>query len=169
MDSDNLFDRSWRDIAPPPSPAIKPKPRLKSAARPFYQNGRAACWPLPSLDQVWQGVMSLVQPFPTQMMLRQQCRLLGFDGNEARVSTTSQPLLKMVSDRLPNLEAAFTEFYGHPVTVSLEIVPAGEVPPVVMAPSQTPTPPPPVTGLPQSLGWEGSMAQSRSDYGFFGD
>jgi len=112
-------------------------------------------------------VLPLVKPLPTQLLLRQQCRLLGFDGNEARVVTTSQPLFKIVSDRLPNIEAAFTEFYGHPVTVSLAIVPAGELPPVVMAPSQTPTPPPPVTGLPQSLDWEGSMAQSRSDYGFF--
>ena len=155
MASDSLFDLMGGNAPRPPSPTTKGKPILKSAARPLYQNGRAVCLPLSFLDQIWQGVMSLTQPFSTQLMLRQQCRLLGFDGNEARVATTSQPLFQMASDRLPNMEAAFTEFYGHPVKVSLEIVPAGEVPPVVTAPHA-------------AVGWEGSMAQSRSDYGFFG-
>ena len=96
----------------------------------------------PALDQIWLDVLALVQPFSTQMMLRQQCRLLAFDGDEARISTWSQPLFKMASDRLPNVERAFTELYSHPIKVNLEVV-AVEVLPVVPTHSEAIAPPQP--------------------------
>jgi len=123
--------------------------------------------PLSALDQIWQDVLPLVQPFSTQMMLRQQCRLLAFDGNDARMGTSSQPLLKMASDRLPNMEAAFAGFYNRPIKVSLEVVSADEWLPVAKMPLEAIAPPQPVTDLPRHSDWAGSVSQSRSDYGFF--
>ena len=124
--------------------------------------------PLSALDQIWQDVLPLVQPFSSQMMLRQQCRLLAFDGWQVWIGTTSQPLLKMATDRLPNLEAAFAGFYNRPIKVSLAIALADELLPVVPTHPEVPAPPPPATDLPQSVDWPGSMSESRRDYGFFG-
>jgi len=83
------------------------------------------------LDQLWQDVLTLVTPFPTQMMLRQQCRLLDFDGWTARIGTTSLPLFKMANDRMPNIELAFAQLCDHPIKVSLEVVPVNASVPVV--------------------------------------
>lgn len=78
--------------------------------------------PATDLGRVWQDILALVQPFSTQTMLRQQCRLIAFNGTEARIGTTSQPLFKMAKDRLPNIEVAFTKLCNQPVRVSLEVV-----------------------------------------------
>jgi len=136
------------------------KPVLKQAVQPVPP-------PLFALDLLWQDVLPLVQPFSTQMMLTQQCRLLDFDGWTARIGTTSQPLFKMAKDRLPNIEAAFAQLCDHPIRASLEIVPVDASMPVVTAPPDAPTPPQPVIDLPRPPDWAGSMSQSRSDYGFF--
>lgn len=92
----------------------------------------------PDLSQTWQEVLALVQPFSTQMMLRQQCRLLAFNGSEARIGTTSQPLFKMAKDRLPNIEVAFTKLCNQPIRVSLEVVAADASTPVVTVSPETP-------------------------------
>lgn len=97
---------------PPAEPTLPPTPRTSSADV--------------DLDQVWQKVLGLVQPYSTQIMLRQQCQLLGFNGQEARIGARSQKLFNMAKERLPNVEAAFTQFCQHPVRVSLEVMLAGE-------------------------------------------
>ncbi|MBL1178967.1 DNA polymerase III subunit gamma/tau [Pantanalinema sp. GBBB05] len=78
------------------------------------------------LEQVWQKVLGLVQPYSTQIMLRQQCQLLGFNGQEARIGARSQKLFSMAKERLPNVEAAFAQFCQHPVRVGLEVMLAGD-------------------------------------------
>jgi len=75
------------------------------------------------LNFLWQEALALVTPLSTQMMLRQQCRLLDFDYGVARIGTTSPHLFKMASDRLPNIEAAFTKLRNQPIRAILEIVP----------------------------------------------
>jgi DNA polymerase III subunit gamma/tau len=102
------------------------------------------------LAEIWQQVLSQVQPYSTQIMLRQQCYLLAFNGREARVGTKSQPLFKMAKDRLPNVEAAFAKCFQNTIRVSLEVIPGGAVLPSTVSeipstygngsqpPSQTP-------------------------------
>jgi len=141
-------------------PKRKPVLKSKKEAHPVPP-------PLSALDLLWQNVLTLVQPFSTQMMLKQQCRLLAFDGWEARIGTPSQPLFKMANTRMSNLELAFGELYNHPVQARLQVVSADEWTPVVPIPPETPTPPQPVIDLPRPPDWAGSMSESRSDYGFF--
>jgi len=118
----------------------------------------------PALDQIWLDVLALVQPFSTQVMLRQQCRLLAFDGLQARIGTYSPPLFKMANSRMSNLELAFERVFSRPIQTVLEVVP---VVPAVTAPPDAIAPPKISTDLPQSVDWLGSMAESRRDYGFF--
>jgi DNA polymerase III subunit gamma/tau len=74
------------------------------------------------LSQIWQQVLGLVQPFSTRTMLKQQCHLIAFGGQEARIGTKSQKLFRMAQERMPNIEAAFTQLCHQSVRVSLEVV-----------------------------------------------
>jgi DNA polymerase III subunit gamma/tau len=74
------------------------------------------------LSQIWQQVLGLVQPFSTRTMLKQQCHLIAFSGQEARIGTKSQKLFRMAQERMPNIEAAFTKLCNQAVRVSLEVV-----------------------------------------------
>ena len=130
-------------VAPPPSQAIPVPDLAVSAVEPEPANGEApeaatASGSATDLSQTWQDVLALVQPFSTQMMLRQQCRLLAFSGNEARIGTTSQPLFKMAKDRLPNIEVAFTKLCNQPIRVSLEVVAVDASTPVTTVSPETP-------------------------------
>ena len=132
--------------------------------KPILKNKfRTEAHPIPpsGLDLLWLDVLALVQPFSTQTMLRQQCRLLAFDGLQARIGTPSHPLFKVANTRMANLETAFGKVFNRPIQTILEVVP------VVPTPRQTPAPPPPVTDLPRPLDWKGSLSESRRDYGFF--
>lgn len=72
-------------------------------------------------EEVWLEVINLVQPTSTQTLLRQHCSLLAFDGTYAVVALKSSPLLKIVSDRLGNLEKAFEVHCGRRITISLQV------------------------------------------------
>ena len=72
-------------------------------------------------EQVWQQVLNQIQPYATQVLLRQHCHLLNFAGSTARVGITSQPLLKLAQNRKANIEAAFETVCHHKVSVSLEV------------------------------------------------
>jgi len=135
------------------------KPILKSKFR-------SEVHPVPSsdLDLLWFDVLALVEPFSTQMLLRQQCTLVAFDGLQARIGTYSPPLFKMANSRMSNLELAFERVFSRPIQTVLEVVP---VVPAVTAPPDAIAPPKISTDLPQSVDWLGSMAESRRDYGFF--
>lgn len=106
-----------------PSPA--PEPPATSEAPPQTPPPATPTGEV-DLEQVWQKVLGLVQPYSTQIMLRQQCQLLGFNGQEARIGARSQKLFNMAKERLPNVEAAFTQFCQHPVRVGLEVMLAGD-------------------------------------------
>ncbi|MGG6296703.1 DNA polymerase III subunit gamma/tau [Leptolyngbya sp. AN02str] len=137
-------------IAPPPSipesvpaPAVPTQPAPAHPPTPAPSTATAApAQPAPAasvnLDQTWQEVLSLVQPFSTQTMLRQQCRLLAFNGKEARIGTMSQPLFKMVRDRMPNIETAFKTLCQQPVQVSLEVVSVAEATEAAVTPRPQP-------------------------------
>ena len=135
------------------------KPILKTKFRTEVQ-------PVPpsGLDLLWLDVLALVLPFSSQVMLRQQCRLMAFDGLQARIGTSSPHLFKMANSRMSNLETAFGKVFNRPIQTALEVVP---VVPAAIAPPDAIAPPKLSTDLPRPADWLGSMSQSRSDYGFF--
>ncbi|PZV06812.1 MAG: hypothetical protein DCF22_23105, partial [Leptolyngbya sp.] len=109
-------------IAPQPDPVLQPSP-------------------LPSgLENTWQQVISQIQPYSTQVMVRQQCHLVGFDGEQARLAVSTQQLFKMAQGKLPNIEVAFEQVFGQKIRISLEVAAPG----TQMSPTpQAQTPPPP--------------------------
>ncbi len=109
-------------IAPPPQPGLQP-PTLPS-----------------SLETTWQEVILQIQPYSTQVMVRQQCHLVAFDGEQARLAVSTQPLFKMAQGKLPNIEAAFEQVFGQKIRISLEVAPPGTRP-TATPPAQTPPPP----------------------------
>lgn len=72
------------------------------------------------LIELWEKVISVLEPLGTRSLMQQQGNLLSFDGRIARVEISSRPLFKMASDRVSNVEAAFYKVLGHEVEVYLE-------------------------------------------------
>lgn len=75
------------------------------------------------LEQVWQQVLAHLQPHATLVLLRQQCRLLAFDKTVAVacIGISSQPLLKLATSKLPNIEAAFEQVFKQKVKVNFQV------------------------------------------------
>jgi DNA polymerase-3 subunit gamma/tau len=73
-----------------------------------------------AMQEIWQQVLEHLQPFATQALLRQHCQLISFEGLIAHVGVSSQPLMKLAQERLPNIEAAFEAVYKSKVKVSLK-------------------------------------------------
>ena len=107
------------------------------------------------LAKTWQQVLANIEPPGTQALLSQHGTLQGFDGEEVQIGIRSQPLFKMVKDRLPNVEAAFVRIFGKPVRVNLQVMgevivasPVSELTlpakPRLPAPPEIVSPPPPV-------------------------
>ncbi len=80
------------------------------------------------LEQVWEEVLERVQPSSTGTMLRQQCKLMAFNGEHARISARSPNLFKMVKDRISRIEKALQSVYQRPIKVTLEVLPGNESP-----------------------------------------
>ena len=105
---------------PAPTPASTPAPAPTPQAAPSPQPAPTAA----DLEQTWQQVLSLVQPNSTQILLRQQCLLLSYTGKEARIGIKAAPLMGLAKSRLSNIEAAFQQFTGQHVRVTLEVADA---------------------------------------------
>lgn len=91
----------------------------------------------PDLDEIWQKVILHLHPPGTQALLRQQGRLLSFNGQKAQISISSQPLFKMAQARLPNVEAAFEKAFNCQVQASLAVVASpGEIAPTTTSDSR---------------------------------
>ena len=75
-----------------------------------------------SLSNLWQKVLSALEPRGTQMLMSQQGILLAFDGVGAKVGFKSASLQKMARERVPNLEKALASIFNRPIKVSLEVV-----------------------------------------------
>jgi DNA polymerase III subunit gamma/tau len=102
-----------------------------------------------NVHQIWQDVLALMQPFSTQIMLRQQCHLIAFNGQEARIGVNSQPLFKMAKDRVANIEAAFQQYTNQVIRVTLEVA-APTAQPEAIAPSTPNAPPTPAKEQPST-------------------
>lgn len=105
--------------------------------------------PPADLAQIWQDVLSLMHPPSTAILLRQQCRLLGFDGQTARIGVNSQPLFNMAKSKLPNIEAAFAKLQNETVRVTLEVAGGSEAF-AVSSPDSVPPAPPASAAPPQA-------------------
>ncbi|MDJ0707222.1 MAG: DNA polymerase III subunit gamma/tau [Leptolyngbyaceae cyanobacterium MO_188.B28] len=92
------------------------------------------------LQEAWRQVIAKLQPFGTQALLRQQGRLLSFDGQTARIGINSKQLFKMAQGRVPNMEAAFEQVFTRKIKVSLEVAVSETEP--VSAPAAAPPPAP---------------------------
>ncbi|TAG72676.1 MAG: DNA polymerase III subunit gamma/tau [Oscillatoriales cyanobacterium] len=71
------------------------------------------------LDKVWLQVLDRVRPHGTQSLLRQHGQLVMFSNDTAYVKISSQPLLNMVKDKVPNIEEAFLQVFNSRVAVKV--------------------------------------------------
>ena len=107
-------------------------------------------------QQIWDKVVSCLQPPTTQALLKQQCHLINFDGMSAIVGVSSAQLQKMTQQKVPNIEAAFAQVCQRKVRVQLEVASAkknannnvnnslASIPqPLAEAPANKPQQPPP--------------------------
>ena len=62
-----------------------------------------------------------MRPHGTQSLLRQHGQLVIFSNDSAYVKISSQPLLKMVKDKVANLEEAFVQVFNRQVTVKVGV------------------------------------------------
>ncbi|MBW4519230.1 MAG: DNA polymerase III subunit gamma/tau [Scytolyngbya sp. HA4215-MV1] len=112
------------EIVPEPTPEAIPQPSHTPAnIEPATTVSTETPKPDAETDLValWKQIIKNTQPPGTQALLRQQGHLLAFNGREARVAVSSQPLFKMFQERLPNVEAAFLKVFERKVKVSLEV------------------------------------------------
>ncbi|PSB47984.1 DNA polymerase III subunit gamma/tau, partial [filamentous cyanobacterium Phorm 6] len=73
------------------------------------------------LNRVWEQVLDRVRPHGTQSLLRQHGQLVIFSNDSAYVKISSQPLLKMVKDKVANIEEAFVQVFNRQVTVKVGV------------------------------------------------
>lgn len=73
------------------------------------------------LEQVWQQVLTHLQPNSTRALLRQMGQLVQFDGNVARIGMKSPKWCDQAKAYLPNIRAAFQETFKRGVEVRLEL------------------------------------------------
>ena len=133
----------------PPAPLHHPPEPPPSPPEPATETSGPS---LLNLPDIWQQVIACLQPPATQALLRQQCRLLTYDGADVRISVTSRPLFKLVQTRLANVEVAFEQAFQRKVRVSLEI--ASESEPVA--------PPPPSSTSPSTAASPAAPPQPQS-------
>ncbi|MEX0270637.1 DNA polymerase III subunit gamma/tau [Leptolyngbyaceae cyanobacterium UHCC 1019] len=108
--------------------------------------------PLPTLpsdlETTWQQVILQIQPFSSQVMVRQRCHLVAFDGEQARLAVSTPPLLKLAQEKLPNIELAFEQVFGQKIRITLEVAAPGQQ--VIVEPqAQAPPPVPPAHPQPK--------------------
>ncbi|MDK3159234.1 DNA polymerase III subunit gamma/tau [Kamptonema cortianum] len=113
---------------PADSPAVIPDPQPVATASETenYQD----------LKSLWEQVLSHIQPFSTQTLIRQHGRLASFKANRAQVGIRTMALLKMVQGKERNIAEAFNQVIQASVTVAL--IPDPESVKATPQPSQEP-------------------------------
>ena len=107
--------------ASPTSTSVQPVVSDVSTANPIdSEEPMDAIASSNNIEAIWKKVLSAVQPFTTQALLRQHCHLISFEGAIAHVGVSSQPLLDLAQKKLPNIEAAFEAVYKSKVKVTLK-------------------------------------------------
>ena len=73
------------------------------------------------LNRVWQQVLDRIRPHGTQSLLRQHGQLVILNHDTAHVKISSQPLLNMVKDKVPNIEEAFLQVFNRRIAVKVAV------------------------------------------------
>ncbi|MGC9526289.1 MAG: GIY-YIG nuclease family protein [Limnospira sp.] len=81
--------------------------------------------PCEKSEDLWQEILANVKPLGTQTLLRQQGTLLELSPDETRIGVTSRTLLKMIQDKIPNLEQALERSLGIRCCVRVELIGEG--------------------------------------------
>jgi DNA polymerase-3 subunit gamma/tau len=134
---------------PADSTSSSPSPSSSSPAPPVPTPTPQLPSPIPAasnLEQIWQDVIQQMTPYSTQVMVRQQCQLRGFDGQQARISVSTQPLFKIAQSKLPSIEAAFEMVFQRKIHIALEVATGTEtalpkMPSTEQSPSDSSPPP----------------------------
>jgi DNA polymerase III subunit gamma/tau len=71
-------------------------------------------------EEIWQKVLSAIQPYAARALLSQHSHLISFEGSIAYIGISSLPLLELAQKKLPNIEAAFEAVYQSKVKVTLK-------------------------------------------------
>lgn len=71
--------------------------------------------------KIWCKIINILEPLTTRELLKNQCTLIEFDGEIARIGISSENLLKLVQGKLTNLQAAFNLIFPHEIKVTLEV------------------------------------------------
>ncbi len=87
-----------------------------SSPSPVYELSTSA-----DMTEIWERVLSLVQPNATQQLYRQQVSLLTFDGQLAVIAVRSKPIYGLVATKITNLEKAFEVLFNKTIKVKLQI------------------------------------------------
>ncbi|MEP0919342.1 DNA polymerase III subunit gamma/tau [Leptolyngbya sp. DQ-M1] len=95
---------------------------------------------LTDLEQLWQTIISNLQPLGTQALLKQQGSLLSFDGEVAQIGV-AQKLLGLAQGRSKNIAAALTKTFGKEIKFSLVVAPTTAVTSPTPPPAPSPTEP----------------------------
>jgi DNA polymerase-3 subunit gamma/tau len=146
-------------LTPPPQVVTPPPPPITALA-PSPSNISA---PPADLSNLWTQVLQNLPTF-TQGLLRTHGSLISLEKEQAQVGIKTEPLLKMVQNKIPELEAAFAAVCGYPVRVKLlgmldsttamdaspPIAKTAPPPPLAVAPS-TPPPVAPAMATPSPL------------------
>ncbi|MDJ0534979.1 MAG: AAA family ATPase [Xenococcaceae cyanobacterium MO_207.B15] len=72
-------------------------------------------------EALWNKVLEKISLPTTKAILRQKSQLLNWDGISATVGVHSPPLLRLLLDKIPEIEAAFKQVNRTPVEVKLVI------------------------------------------------
>ncbi|NJK67388.1 MAG: DNA polymerase III subunit gamma/tau [Microcoleus sp. SU_5_3] len=102
-----------------PAPISAPIPTAETTAS--HPNSSNTTANEIDLNRVWEQVLARVRPNGTQSLLRQHGHLVSFSNDAAYVRISSQPLLNMVKDKVPNIQEAFQQVFNRQVTVKLGV------------------------------------------------
>ena len=102
-------------------PNSNPQPTVTQSSERVTPSVNTSSEDLVANQQIWDRVVSCLQPPTTQALLRQQCHLVSFDGTSAIVGVNSTNLQKMAQQKIPNIEAAFAQVCQRKVKVQVEV------------------------------------------------
>jgi DNA polymerase III subunit gamma/tau len=138
-----VADLPIKDVTPPPEEISEAPETDQIVSQPIASSAEQT-----DLNQLWQQVLSCLQPPSTQMLLRQQGSLVSFDGQVAQIAISAKwhPTVK---ERASRVEAAFQQACNHPVVVRIDAT--GSPPPQAgsadAAKGTSPAPQPPPSNL----------------------
>lgn len=116
-------------VAEPEKPTFEQVAPLATPTQPVVQATTPATppplaeipIPVTGDSDFWQQLVKQIQPFSSQALFGQHCRLLSFTDGVAQIGITSQPLLKLAQGKLASVEAAFQKLLQQKVRVTLEL------------------------------------------------